>query len=185
MGRYVEFESRATQDWLIGLSAGLTYANSIRYFVRYVLLSCLCLSYPMCSCAACVLLLSRPVYLSTTEHKLHGCCLSLCKLSLFCRASLWRDKPQGCCLSLCKLSLFCRASLWWDLAQEYSPRYYLLVRSLARGLPSVWRFTVGTLPIFLVSADTHSANRGAGWHIVLFLPETNYEPPLPFRILIQ
>ena len=162
MGRYVEFESRATQDWLIGLSAGLTYANSIRYFVRYVLLSCLCLSYPMCSCAACVLLLSRPVYLSTTEHKLHGCCLSPCKLSLFCRASLW-----------------------WDLAQEYSPRYYLLVRSLARGLPSVWRFTVGTLPIFLVSADTHSANRGAGWHIVLFLPETNYEPPLPFRILIQ
>eukprot|EP01043_Picozoa_sp_COSAG02_P000029 COSAG02_NODE_1_length_108762_cov_456.708287_29_plen_669_part_00 len=32
---------------------------------------------------------------------------------------------------------------------EYSPRYYLLVHSLSHGLPSVARFTLGCVPIFM------------------------------------
>eukprot|EP01050_Picozoa_sp_SAG11_P026285 SAG11_NODE_6240_length_1355_cov_1.588376_1_plen_55_part_10 len=32
---------------------------------------------------------------------------------------------------------------------EYAPRYYILVHSLARGLPSIARFIVGIMPIFL------------------------------------
>lgn len=32
---------------------------------------------------------------------------------------------------------------------EYSPRYYLLIHSLSHGLPSVGRFTLGCVPIFM------------------------------------
>ena len=36
---------------------------------------------------------------------------------------------------------------------EYSPRYFLLVHSLSHGLPSVARFTLGCVPIFMVRSS--------------------------------
>ena len=43
------------------------------------------------------------------------------------------------------------ALTWFNAMRlfEYSPRYYLLVHSLSHGLPSVARFTLGCIPIFM------------------------------------
>ena len=43
------------------------------------------------------------------------------------------------------------ALTWFNAMRlfEYSPRYYLLIHSLSHGLPSVARFTLGCVPIFM------------------------------------